>query len=184
MYVHDNPKAFAGIYAPRDDFSGPMVVRGGRVTGSGSLGIGGGEVNRLTISGVEIDNNGGSAECAFEGGGFKGVNRGSRFTGNYVHDNNCAGVWYDINAAKNEIDHNRVTNNAGEGAGAPRQPRQAGGVEVAGLDRAGTNEGDVTVDCTSTAVSCGCRAEPVGVASPKMSFVKGVDSSPHRVRPV
>lgn len=115
LYVHDNPNAFAGIYAPRGDFSGPMVVRGGRVTGSGSLGIGGAEINQLTISGVEIDNNGASADCAFEGGGFKGVNDGSRFAGNYVHDNNCIGIWYDVNAANNEIDGNRVINNAAEG---------------------------------------------------------------------
>jgi parallel beta-helix repeat protein len=115
LYVHDNPNAFAGIYAPRGDFSGPMVVRGGRVTGSGSLGIGGSEINQLTISGVEIDNNGASADCAFEGGGFKGVNRGSRVSNNNVHDNNCIGIWYDVNAANNEIDGNRVINNAAEG---------------------------------------------------------------------
>ena len=67
----------------------------------------------MTISGVEIDHNGASASCGFEGGGFKGVNNGSRFTSNYVHDNNCVGIWYDINAANNEIDNNRVANNSG-----------------------------------------------------------------------
>jgi parallel beta-helix repeat protein len=66
----------------------------------------------VTISGVEIDHNGASANCGFEGGGFKSTSSGSRFTGNYVHDNNCLGVWYDINAANNEIDDNRVDNNA------------------------------------------------------------------------
>jgi parallel beta-helix repeat protein len=111
VYIHDNPLAFAGIYAPSSG-SGPMLVSGGRVTGSGSLGIGGSGVSQLTISGVEIDHNGASASCGFEGGGFKGVNSGSRFTGNYVHDNNCMGVWYDINAANNQIDHNRVDNNS------------------------------------------------------------------------
>jgi Right handed beta helix region len=115
MYIHDNPRAFAGIYAPRGDLPGPMVVLGGRVTGSGSLGIGGGEINQLTISGVEIDHNGASANCGVEGGGFKGVNRVSRFTSNNVHDNNCVGIWYDINAANNQIDHNRVIDNAAEG---------------------------------------------------------------------
>ena len=112
MNVHDNPNAFAGIYAPPGDHpSGPLTIRGGRVTGSGSLGIGGSSVNQLTISGVEIDHNGASADCGFEGGGFKGINRGSRLTNNYVHDNNCVGIWYDINATNNEIDHNRVDNN-------------------------------------------------------------------------
>jgi parallel beta-helix repeat protein len=113
MNIHDNPNAFAGIYSGGPPYeSGPMVVSGGRVTGSGSLGIGGGVTNQLTISGVEIDHNGATADCGFEGGGFKGVNQGSRFTGNYVHDNNCMGVWYDISDDNNEIDHNRVVNNA------------------------------------------------------------------------
>ncbi|MGH3608936.1 MAG: right-handed parallel beta-helix repeat-containing protein, partial [Pseudonocardiaceae bacterium] len=113
MNIHDNPGAFAGIYAPNgSDTAGPMTVLGGRVSGSGSLGIGGGGNPHLTISGVQIDHNGASADCGVEGGGFKGVNQGSRFTNNYVHDNNCVGVWYDINSADNVIDHNRVDNNA------------------------------------------------------------------------
>ena len=116
MYVHDNPGAFAGIYAPWANpwnavLAGSMTIVGGRVTGSGSLGIGGTTLTQLTISGVEIDHNGASANCQFEGGGFKGLNHGSRFTNNYVHDNNCMGVWYDVNSANNEIDHNRVDNN-------------------------------------------------------------------------
>jgi Malectin domain/Right handed beta helix region len=114
MNIHDNPNAFAGIY-PTGSGTGPMTITGGRVTGSGSLGIGGGGVGQLTISGVEIDHNGATASCGFEGGGFKGINQGSRFTNNYVHDNNCFGVWYDINAASNEIDHNRVDNNSSGG---------------------------------------------------------------------
>ena len=112
MNIHDNPDAFAGIYALPNGASGPFVVSGGRVTGSGSLGIGSSNSGQVTISGVEIDHNGASANCGFEGGGFKSTSSGSRFTNNYVHDNNCVGVWYDINAANNEIDHNRVDNNA------------------------------------------------------------------------
>jgi parallel beta-helix repeat protein len=112
MNIHDNPRAFAGIYMPGNGNAGPVTVTGGRVTNNGSLGIGGSGVDQLTISGVEIDHNGASANCGWEGGGFKGVNSGSRFTGNYVHDNNCVGIWYDINASNNEIDHNRVANNA------------------------------------------------------------------------
>jgi parallel beta-helix repeat protein len=112
MNIHDNPGAFAGIYAQQGGVSGPFVVSGGRVTGSGSLGIGTSNSGQVTVSGVEIDHNGASANCGFEGGGFKSTSSGSRFTGNHVHDNNCVGVWYDINAANNEIDHNRVDNNA------------------------------------------------------------------------
>jgi parallel beta-helix repeat protein len=111
MNIHDNPGAFAGIYMPGSG-TGPNTVSGGVVSYNGSLGIGGSGVGGLTISGVEIDHNGASASCGFEGGGFKGVNHGSRFTGNYVHANYCVGVWYDINAATNEIDHNRVDNNS------------------------------------------------------------------------
>jgi len=114
MHIHDNPGAFAGIYMP-DPGIGPNLVIGGRVTNSGSLGIGGSGVSGLTINGVEIDHNGAFADCGFEGGGFKGVNSGSRFTGNYVHDNFCPGVWYDINAKANEIDHNTIVNNGHEG---------------------------------------------------------------------
>ena len=115
MNIHDNPGAFAGIYAQPNGVSGPFLVSGGRVTGSGSLGIGSSNSGQVTISGVEIDHNGASANCGFEGGGFKSTSSGSRFTGNYVHNNFCAGVWYDINAANNEIDHNRVDNNGHEG---------------------------------------------------------------------
>jgi parallel beta-helix repeat protein len=116
MNIHDNPNAFAGIYAPAGGYlSGPMTISGGRVSGSGSLGIGGSAVNNLTISGVEIDHNGASASCGGEGGGFKGINQGSRFTNNYVHDNNCMGVWYDISSDNNVIANNRVDNNADGG---------------------------------------------------------------------
>jgi parallel beta-helix repeat protein len=116
MYIHDNPKAFAGIYVRGgSETAVSMTIIGGRVTGNGSLGIGGGGVPDLTITGVEIDHNGATANCGSEGGGFKGVNDGSRFTGNYVHDNNCVGVWYDVSADNNEIDHNRVDNNADGG---------------------------------------------------------------------
>jgi parallel beta-helix repeat protein len=118
MQVHNNPGAADGIAAPQGYLSGPMTVTGGRVTGTGSLGIAGSGVGGLTISGVEIDHNGASANCGFEGGGFKGVNSGARFTNNYVHDNSCMGVWFDINAGingTNEIDHNRVDNNADGG---------------------------------------------------------------------
>ncbi|MEO6858663.1 MAG: right-handed parallel beta-helix repeat-containing protein [Solirubrobacteraceae bacterium] len=113
MNIHDNPNAFAGIYAPNgSETAGPMTISGGRVTGTGSLGIGGGGNPHLIISGVEIDHNGASANCGDEGGGFKGVNHGARITDNYVHDNGCVGIWFDINSANNEIDHNRVDNNA------------------------------------------------------------------------
>ncbi|MEO6858662.1 MAG: right-handed parallel beta-helix repeat-containing protein [Solirubrobacteraceae bacterium] len=116
MNIHDNPNAFAGIYVRTgSETAVSMTIRGGRVTRSGSLGIGGGGVPHLTISGVEIDHNGASANCGDEGGGFKGVNSGARITNNYVHDNNCMGIWFDINASNNEIDHNRVANNADGG---------------------------------------------------------------------
>lgn len=115
MNIHDNPGAFAGIYMPGNGNAGPVTVTGGRVVNNGSLGIGGSGVDQLTISGVEIGNNGASANCGFEGGGFKGVNSGARITNNYVHDNNCMGIWFDINASNNEIDHNRVANNADGG---------------------------------------------------------------------
>ncbi|MGH3609555.1 MAG: right-handed parallel beta-helix repeat-containing protein, partial [Pseudonocardiaceae bacterium] len=116
MNIHDNPRAWAGIYAENgsDHFTG-MTVRGGRVSGSGDLGIGGGGINGLLIDGVEIDHNGASANCGDEGGGFKGVNHGSRITNSYVHNNNCMGIWYDINAANNVIDHNTVANNSDGG---------------------------------------------------------------------
>jgi hypothetical protein len=85
MNIHDNPNAFAGIYAPAGGYlSGPMTISGGRVSGSGSLGIGGSAVNNLTISGVEIDHNGASASCGPDGVRFK-------------------------------IDHNRADNNADGG---------------------------------------------------------------------
>ncbi|MFI5313137.1 MAG: right-handed parallel beta-helix repeat-containing protein [Candidatus Dormibacteria bacterium] len=111
MSIHDNPGAFAGIYMS----AGRVTIIGGRVSNNGSLGIGGSRADPLTISGVEIDHNGASATCGYEGGGFKGVNHNLHFFDNYVHDNNCPGVWLDINAANVQIDHNRIINNAHEG---------------------------------------------------------------------
>jgi parallel beta-helix repeat protein len=113
MNVHDNPGAFAGIDLTGGGTKTNVTISGGRVTGSGSLGIGGGGVDGLTIHGVEIDHNGASANCGFEGGGFKGgATHHLHFFSNYVHDNGCSGVWLDINSANNEIDHNRVDNNS------------------------------------------------------------------------
>jgi parallel beta-helix repeat protein len=115
MYIHGNPNAFAGIDRAGGDQTN-VSITGGRVTGTGSLGIGGGSIDGLTIRGVEIDHNGASADCGFEGGGFKGGDTlNMHFTNNYVHDNNCMGVWLDINSASNEIDHNRIDNNVDGG---------------------------------------------------------------------
>ena len=115
MNVHDNPTAFAGIYMASGVQTNVSII-GGRVTGSGSLGIGGGDADGLTIHDVEIDHNGATADCGFEGGGFKGgATHHLHFFNNYVHDNNCMGVWLDINSANNEIDHNRVINNGDGG---------------------------------------------------------------------
>jgi parallel beta-helix repeat protein len=111
LNIHDNPNAFAGIYLS----TGAVAITGGRVTRNGSLGVGGSQASPLSISGVEIDHNGASANCDFEGGGFKGVNQNLHFFRNYVHDNYCNGVWLDINAANVEIDHNRIDNNAASG---------------------------------------------------------------------
>jgi parallel beta-helix repeat protein len=111
MYVHDNPLAFYGIAGGADS-----TITGGRVTGSGSVGIAGGSVDGLTISGVEIDHNGASANCGFEGGGFKaGAGTHQHLFNNYIHDNNCTGIWYDVGSNSNEIDHNRVDNNTDGG---------------------------------------------------------------------
>ncbi|HEY7926431.1 MAG TPA: right-handed parallel beta-helix repeat-containing protein, partial [Candidatus Dormibacteraeota bacterium] len=118
MDIHDNPNAFAGIYASMAKVIGPVTISGGRVTNNGSLGIGGSVADPLTVRGVEIDHNGATGSCVFEAGGFKGINHHLRFTGNNVHDNNCPGVWVDVGAGGNgsvEIDHNTITNNANEG---------------------------------------------------------------------
>jgi parallel beta-helix repeat protein len=115
MDVHDNPRAFAGIDVAKGNAVN-VSISGGRVTGSGSLGIGGGDVDGMTIHDVEIDHNGGAANCSFEGGGFKGGDvHHLHFFNNYVHDNNCPGIWLDINSSNNEIDRNRVFNNGHEG---------------------------------------------------------------------
>lgn len=112
MWIHDNPNAAAGIFV--HSTTGVSII-GGEVSNNGSLGIGGSGAINMLVSGVQIDHNGARATCGFEGGGFKGVNAGLRFTNNYVHDNRCPGVWLDIDATNVEIDHNRVDNNGGEG---------------------------------------------------------------------
>jgi parallel beta-helix repeat protein len=110
MNVHDNP-GFAGLYI----FGDNVLVQGGRFSNNGSLGMGDSIQTGITIDGVEIDHNGATGDCGFEAGGIKFVSHFVTIKNSYIHDNNCPGIWFDINAANNEIAHNRVIDNANEG---------------------------------------------------------------------
>jgi parallel beta-helix repeat protein len=109
--VHDNP-GWAGIYL----FGNHLSVIGGRVTNSNNLGIGSDLDNYVTVDGVEIDhNNVTDVNCGFEGGGIKFVSSNTTIKNNYVHDNGCMGIWFDVAARTNEISFNRVFGNHQEG---------------------------------------------------------------------
>lgn len=114
MQVVNNPASFTGIRLRGNN----ITITGGRVSGNADLGIGGGTFTNITINGVQIDHNGGSANCGFEGGGIKLVDSLVTVENNNIHDNNCDGVWFDINsgiAGANAVFGNTITNNAHEG---------------------------------------------------------------------
>lgn len=111
MWVHDNPSAFASLYL----FGDHIRINGGRFSGAASLGIGDDRHTDFVFDGVEVDRNGSSASCSFEGGGIKLVSNHVTVRNAYVHDNSCTGVWWDINGDYALVENSRIVNNANGG---------------------------------------------------------------------
>jgi hypothetical protein len=72
--------------------------------------------NPATLDGPELARNQTlRASCDYEGGGMKWDVGQVTVRNAYVHDNDCRGLWADINAHGALIEHNLVENNQAEG---------------------------------------------------------------------
>jgi hypothetical protein len=105
--VHDVPGAFAALYL----FGDHVRINGGRFAGAGSLGIGDDRQTDFVFDGVEVDHNGATASCEWEGGGIKLVSSHVTVRNADIHDNRCTGVWWDINGDNALVENSRIVNN-------------------------------------------------------------------------
>jgi len=103
-----------------------MKILGGHYNDNDQLGIGGNEATGILLDGLDSDpatldgpelarNHTLHAACDFEGGGMKWDVGQVTVRNAYVHDNDCRGLWADINAHDALIEHNLVENNRAEG---------------------------------------------------------------------
>jgi parallel beta-helix repeat protein len=93
-----------------------MRVLGGHYNDNDQLGIGGNEATGIVLDGPELARNHTlRAPCEFEGGGMKWDVGQVTIRNAYVHDNDCRGLWADINAHNAIIENNLVEGNQAEG---------------------------------------------------------------------
>ena len=103
-----------------------MRILGGHYNDNDQLGIGGNEATGIVLDGLDGDpatldgpelarNHTLRAPCAFEGGGMKWDVGQVTVRNAYVHDNDCRGLWADINAHNALIENNLVEGNQAEG---------------------------------------------------------------------
>ena len=105
-----------------------MQILGGHYNDNDQLGIGGNAATGVVLDGLDDDpatldgpelarNHTLHASCEFEGGGMKwGWHVGQVTIRNaHVHDNDCRGLWADINARGALIEYNLVEDNWAEG---------------------------------------------------------------------
>jgi len=109
-----------------------MKILGGHYNDNDQLWIGGNAATGVLVDGLDADpatmdgpelarNHTLHASCTFEGGGMKWDNYREVQVGQvtvrnaYVHDNDCRGLWADINARGALIEHNLVEHNLREG---------------------------------------------------------------------
>jgi hypothetical protein len=111
--VHDVANAWAAFYAPGANLPRVITIVGGRFANAGSEGVGL-SGSTATVTGTEIDHNGATANCGFEGGGSKWVGNAT-FTQVNVHDNLCPGLWSD-GGGSGTINNSTLTNNGISGA--------------------------------------------------------------------
>jgi parallel beta-helix repeat protein len=103
-----------------------MKILGGHYNDNDQLGIGGNEATGILVDGLDGDpttidgpemarNHTLHASCLWEAGGMKWDFGKVTVRNAYVHDNDCKGLWADINAHDAVIEHNLVEDNRGEG---------------------------------------------------------------------
>ena len=103
-----------------------MRILGGHYNDNDQLGIGGNEATGIVLDGLDGDpatldgpelarNHTLHASCDFEGGGMKWDVGQITIRNAYVHDNDCIGLWADINAHDALIENNLVEGNQAEG---------------------------------------------------------------------
>jgi hypothetical protein len=103
-----------------------MKILGGHYTDNDQLGIGGNAATGIVLDGLDGDpstfdgpelarNHTLHASCEWEAGGMKWDVGQVTVRNAYVHDNDCRGLWADINARGALIEHNLVEHNLAEG---------------------------------------------------------------------
>jgi parallel beta-helix repeat protein len=103
-----------------------MRILGGHYNDNDQLGIGGNEATGIVLDGMDDDpatldgpelarNHTLHAPCQFEAGGMKWDFGQFTIRNAHVHDNDCKGLWADINAHDALIEHNLVEGNRAEG---------------------------------------------------------------------
>ena len=103
-----------------------MHILGGHYNDNDQLGIGGNEATGILLDGLDSDpntvdgpelarNHTLHASCLWEAGGMKWDFGQVTIRNAYVHDNDCRGLWADINAHDALIEHNLVEHNLAEG---------------------------------------------------------------------
>jgi Right handed beta helix region len=103
-----------------------MKILGGHYNDNDELGIGGNEATGILLDGLDRDpttidgpelarNHTLHVPCGWEAGGMKWDVGQVTIRNAYVHDNDCRGLWADINARGALIEHNLVENNYAEG---------------------------------------------------------------------
>jgi hypothetical protein len=103
-----------------------MRILGGHYNDNDQLGIGGNAATGIVLDGLDDDpatldgpelarNHTLRAGCDFEAGGMKWDFGQVTIRNAHVHDNDCRGLWADINARDALIEHNLVEGNRAEG---------------------------------------------------------------------
>jgi hypothetical protein len=103
-----------------------MKILGGHYNDNDQLGIGGNAATGILLDGLDGDaetmdgpelarNHTLHAACEWEAGGMKWDVGQVTVRNAYVHDNDCRGLWADINAHGALIEHNLIENNFREG---------------------------------------------------------------------
>jgi hypothetical protein len=103
-----------------------MRILGGHFNDNDQLGIGGNSATGIVLDGLDDDpatmdgpelarNRTRHASCDFEAGGMKWDVGQVTVRNAHVHDNDCRGLWADINARDALIEHNLVEGNRAEG---------------------------------------------------------------------
>jgi parallel beta-helix repeat protein len=103
-----------------------MKILGGHYNDNDQLGIGGNEATGILLDGLDGDlgtidgpemarNHTLHASCTWEAGGMKWDFGQFTVRNAWVHDNDCKGLWADLNAHDTLIEHNLVEDNRAEG---------------------------------------------------------------------